>query len=281
MEDPYASEFLPVTRGEIIDAAKTGNLLATAGQFGRQNIIPPSNDPRTQLIDRALVTNGLISPEELTEIHRVGAEYEQLRPTEAGLAAAAGLAGEAAVKAYRAEKERRKAQKKLDAARRKEEHEAAVKKRRETDIIFLGRGVSGRLGLRLSDEARLAELALPVMHAPADVANALGLSIQQLRWLAYHTEVATRTHYVKFQVPKRSGGMRTLAAPHKTLKAAQRWILANIAGQVSGNGGRARLRSRARHRLEREPARRQVNRREPRSGELLPHHHVPAGPRGI
>src|SRR5204862_3824868 len=49
--------------------------------------------------------------------------------------------------------------------------------------------------------------------------------------LAFHTEVATRTHYVKFQVPKRSGGMRTLAAPHKTLKAAQRWVLANVVGK--------------------------------------------------
>src|SRR5262249_58874667 len=88
--------------------------------------------------------------------------------------------------------------------------------------------VSGRMHLRMSDEARLAELALPVVHAPADVASVLGLSIQQLRWLAFHTEVATRTHYVKFQVPKRSGGMRTLAAPHKTLKAAQRWAYEEI-----------------------------------------------------
>jgi RNA-directed DNA polymerase len=229
--DPNGSEFLPVTRAEIVDATKQGNLLATAWQFGRQNVIPPTTDPRTQLIDRALVTNGLLSPEELAEIHRVGEEMERVRPMLENTAAVAGLAGEAAVRAYRQEKERRKAQKKADAARRKTEHEAAVKKRRATDIIFLGRGVSGRLHQRLSDEARLAEFALPVMHAPADVATALGLSIRQLRWLAFHTEVATRTHYVKFQVPKRSGGVRTLAAPHKTLKAAQRWILANVVGK--------------------------------------------------
>src|SRR5207237_8142344 len=49
--------------------------------------------------------------------------------------------------------------------------------------------------------------------------------------VAFHAEVATRTHYVKFQVPKRSGGRRTLAAPHKTLKAAQRWVLANVVGK--------------------------------------------------
>ncbi len=230
--DPYGTEFLPITRAEIVEAAKGGNLLATAFQFGRPSIIPPTTDPRTQLIDRALVTNGLLSPEELTEIHRVGEEYERVKPTPSSLTAAAGLVGDAAVRAYRAEKERVKAQKKAESAARKKSHAEGVKRRRATDIIFLGRGVSGRLHLRMSDEAKLAELALPVMHSPADVANALGLSIRQLRWLAFHTEVATRTHYVKFLVPKKSGGMRTLAAPHKKLKAAQHWILANIAGKL-------------------------------------------------
>jgi retron-type reverse transcriptase len=226
--DPYGTEFLPITRAEIVDAAKSGNLLATAWQFGRQSIIPPVTDPRTQIIDRALVTNGLLSPEELTEIHRVGEEMDKARPAESSMLAAVGLAGDAAVRAYRAEKERRKQQKKIDAARRKTEREAAVKKRRATDIIFLGRGVSGRMHMRLSDEARLREFGLHVMHTPADVAGALGLDIKILRWLAFHTEVATQTHYVKFQVPKRSGGMRTLAAPHRLLKTAQRMILANI-----------------------------------------------------
>src|SRR5207253_2737888 len=169
LAEPYESEFLPVTRGEIVEAAKGGNLLATAWQFGRQSVIPPASDPRTQLIDRALVTHGLLSPEELAEIHHVGEEYERAKSTEAGLAAAAGLAGDAAVRAYRQEKERRKAQKKAEAAARKKEREAAVKKRRATDIIFLGRGVSGRLHLRLCDDARLAESNLPVVQGPADV----------------------------------------------------------------------------------------------------------------
>src|SRR5262249_22485661 len=121
---------------------------------------------------------------------------------------------------------------KAESAARKKQREADVKRRKATDIIFLGRGVSGRLHQRLSDEARLKELVLPVMHAPADVATALGLTIRQLRWLAFHTQAATRTHYVKFQVPKRSGGMRTLSAPHKTLKLAQRWVLNHIVGKL-------------------------------------------------
>jgi RNA-directed DNA polymerase len=232
LADPYDTEYLPVTRAEIIEAARGGNLLSTAFVFGRQSAIPPAEDPRTNLIDRAMVTNGLITPEELSEIHVVGEEYEKARPTEYGLAAAAGLAGEAAVRAYREEKARRKAQKKAESAARKQERAAAVRKRRETDIIFLGRGVSGRLHLRLSDEQVLAGHGLPVMHTPADVAAKLELPIATLRWLAFHTDVATRSHYVRFEVPKRSGGIRILSAPHKKLKAAQRWILANVVSRM-------------------------------------------------
>jgi retron-type reverse transcriptase len=215
-----------------VDAAKGGNLLSTAFQFGRQSLIPPTNDPRTQLIDRALVTHGLLSSEELSEIHRVGEEYDKVKPTDQSMAAAAGLAGAAAVRAYREAKEREKARKKTEAAARKKAHAEGVKRRRATEIMFLGRGVSGRLHLKLSDEPRLVASGLPVMHTPADVAHALGLTLKQLRWLTYHTEAATRTHYVKFQVPKKSGGMRTLAAPHKTLKAAQHWILANVLNKL-------------------------------------------------
>jgi len=222
-----------VSREEIVDAAKGGNLLSTAFQFGRQSIIPPVSDPRTQLIDRAMVTHGLLSPEELNEIHRVGEEYDAVKPTDASLAAAAGLAGAAAVRAYREAKEREKARKKAESAARKKAHAEGVKRRRATEIIYLGRGVSGRLHLKLSDEPTLTASGLPVLHTPADVAKALSLSIRQLRWLAFHTEAATRTHYVKFQVPKKSGGMRTLAAPHKTLKAAQHWILANVVGKLA------------------------------------------------
>jgi retron-type reverse transcriptase len=49
-----------------------------------------------------------------------------------------------------------------------------------------------------------------------------------LRWLAYHALASTVTHYVRFVVPKKSGGERTLSAPHRQLALAQKWILENI-----------------------------------------------------
>jgi retron-type reverse transcriptase len=53
-----------------------------------------------------------------------------------------------------------------------------------------------------------------------------------LRWLAFHTEVATRVHYISFTVPKKSGGQRTLHAPHRDLAAAQRWIFENVLNRL-------------------------------------------------
>ncbi len=67
-----------------------------------------------------------------------------------------------------------------------------------------------------------------MLATPADVAQALALPIPKLRWLCFHNEAAGRTHYITFQIPKRSGGLRTLSAPHETLAAAQEWVLRNL-----------------------------------------------------
>ncbi len=196
--------------------------------FGRRDLIPPADDDRTKLIDRALVTHGLLSPEQLAEIHRVGAEMDRLRPDPVLLRHRVLRAGADAVEDDRRQRAERKAQKKAEAAERKRRHAEAVAERRATDITFLGRGVSARLGDRRADGAKLKALGLPVLATPAELAAALGLSIAHLRWLAFHTEVASRVHYISFTVPKRSGGTRTLSAPHRKLATAQQWILRNI-----------------------------------------------------
>jgi retron-type reverse transcriptase len=222
-----SAAFLPISRDDLKSSAKGINLWGNPW-FGRRDLIPPADDERTKLIDRALVTQGLLSPEQLAEIHRVGAEMDRVRPDIIAINQEAALAGEAAVQLDREAKARIKEQKKAEAAKRKERRAAEIAHRRATDILFLGRGVSSRLGDRTSDAAKLASLGLPLLNTPAEVAAALHLSIPQLRWLAFHTEVATRLHYIQFTVPKRSGGVRTLSAPHRKLAAAQEWILHNI-----------------------------------------------------
>lgn len=66
------------------------------------------------------------------------------------------------------------------------------------------------------------------MQTPAELAAVLSITVSQLRWLCFHTDAATRIHYVQFEIPKKSGGMRTLSAPHAKLAAAQEWVFANI-----------------------------------------------------
>jgi retron-type reverse transcriptase len=226
-----AANYLPITGAEIKEEAQGRNLRSNPW-FGRRDLIPPADDLRTQLIDRAMVTQGLISPEQLAEIHAVGAEMDRVRPTMASIEHQAAMAGESAVRADREARAQLKARKKAEAAERKRLRAEAVARREAEDIVFLGRGVSGRLGERTSRVDDLARAGLPILSTPADVAAALGLSVSRLRWLAFHTEVATRTHYVHFTVPKKNGGQRTLSAPHRTLARAQRWILERIISKL-------------------------------------------------
>lgn len=227
--DLDAGDFLPIEREEMVAEAKK---VRWNWLFGRRDLIPPADDPRTKLIDRGLVSNGLLTPEQLVEIHQVGDEMDRVRPTLERIHQEAAQAGEAAIQAERERRAEIKKQKKAESAERKRQRAEAIAQRRATDIVFLGRGVSGRLGNRDSNPAKLAALGLPILSTPKELADALGLSIPRLRWLAYHTEVAERIHYVTFSIPKKSGGTRLLSAPHKTLAQAQEWILQNILGKL-------------------------------------------------
>ncbi|HEX8912504.1 MAG TPA: reverse transcriptase family protein [Humisphaera sp.] len=221
--------FAPLAGADLKDAAgKLKDDWRSRWLFGRSHRIPPTADPRTNLIDRAMVAQGLLSPEELAEIHRVGDEWDRLRPDlQVELAKA-----ELALPDTEQERLARKAQKRAEAAERRRLRAEQVAQRRATDIVYLGRGVSSRLHDRGSDVAKLEAAGLPVLSTPADVAAALGLSVPRLRWLAFHADAATVSHYVRFEVLKRSGGTRQLAAPHKHLATAQQWVLANVLTKV-------------------------------------------------
>ena len=195
--------------------------------------VNPTSPALTVLIDRALVTHGRLTPERLAEIHKVGLEMDRVRPVEEVIQTRAALSGEAAVQADRAERARVKAEKKAEAADRGRLHAEGVAHRHATDIVYLGRGVSKFLGDHESDLLALERAGLPALSSPAELAEALGLSVPRLRWLAFHAEAATRVHYVTFEVPKKSGGTRFLSAPHRSLASAQRWILDRIVGHLA------------------------------------------------
>ncbi len=220
-------EFAPISAKELKTASGTSEV-KTSPWWGRTDTIPPGDDPRTKLIDRALVTRGYLTPEQLVDIHTVGDQMLAHRADQQLLRHEAA----AAVRRRKEEREAFKAAKKREAQARKEKHAAEVAQRKATDIVFLGRGVSGGLGDRSSDAAKLQALGLPLLSTPADVATAMGLPVPKLRWLAFHAEASTSSHYVRFRIPKKSGGEREISAPMPELAAAQRWILVNVLSKV-------------------------------------------------
>ncbi|MBL8682138.1 MAG: RNA-directed DNA polymerase [Myxococcales bacterium] len=230
--DPYARpEILTLSAEELRARAVKIDPYKTAW-IGRVDTIPPQSDERTAIIDRGLILRGLLSEAQITEIHRVGDLW--LRHSEAARLAAttAAKTAEDAVRQMREEKVRKKAQKIKEAAEKKRRYAEGVAKRRATDIIFLGRGVSSKLGDRRSDIEKLDAQGLPVLSTPKDVADALRTTISELRWLAFHSDAAERTHYVTFTIPKRSGGTRSLSAPHEKLARAQKWVLEHVLAKL-------------------------------------------------
>ena len=215
--------FAPISAAELLERANKHNLW-TDPWLGRVETIPPADDPRTHLVDRALVTYGYLTPEQLATIHEVGDLYRQHRPD----LAMAHTQARQAVNADAEARKQRKEQKRAEAQAKRDAHRVAVAQRRANDIIFLGRGVSHDLADRRADIEKLQAAGMPLLATPADVARYLGLTIPRLRWLAFHSDSTTVSHYVFFTVPKKTGGVRRLAAPHATLAAAQRQIFNEI-----------------------------------------------------
>lgn len=230
-----ANEILGLSMAEVRKRALKIDPFRTPW-IGRVDTIPPQTDERTALIDRGLILRGLLSKEQLDEIHRVGDLWIHHHDATTMAATIANAAAGTAVDADRARKAELKAEKRRQSAERAATRAAEIAHRRQTDIVFAGRGVSARLHDRRAHIEELGRLGVPVLATPADLAGALGLSIPQLRWLCFHAEVAHKTHYIYFEIPKRSGGTRLLAAPHRKLAAAQQWVLTNVLAKLEVTG---------------------------------------------
>ncbi|MFZ5444076.1 MAG: reverse transcriptase family protein [Myxococcota bacterium] len=214
-------EILGLSADELRKRAVKINPYRTAW-IGRVDTIPPQSDERTAIIDRGLILRGLLTEAQIAEIHRVGDLWLRFSDAEKLADAMAHRSADAAIEAIRQEKAKKRAEKKAVAEAKEKARVEAVAKRRAEDIIYLGRGVSKGLADRRSNLEALQANGLPAWSTPADVAKALGLTIKQLRWLCFHAEATKKTHYVYFEIPKRSGGKRLLSAPHEKLKEAQR-----------------------------------------------------------
>jgi len=84
--------------------------------------------------------------------------------------------------------------------------------------------------------SRLTQKGLPELETVDQLCEAMGLSLSKLRWLTYHREAATTIHYHRFELPKKTGGVRQIWAPMPALKEAQTWVLRQIAERLVVHG---------------------------------------------
>jgi RNA-directed DNA polymerase len=138
-----------------------------------------------------------------------------------------------AIKLRMAESKRKQQETKERRERERLERAAAWQERQSKEITYLGEGVSAGLNLTASNLERLQQYRLPILHTAADLATAMGISIGQLRFLAFSRRIGTISHYVRFQIPKKTGGVRAISAPLPRLKQAQQWILDCILEQIA------------------------------------------------
>ncbi|MDQ8207876.1 reverse transcriptase domain-containing protein [Coraliomargarita sp. SDUM461003] len=130
------------------------------------------------------------------------------------------------------ESRERQAENKAKREAERLERAEAWKKRKSEEILFLGAEVSGSLNQIEIDHARLQGQNLPQFLNHQQLAEAMSLSVGELRFLAYERKVSKVSHYKRFQIPKKAGGTRLISAPMPRLKSAQHWILQNIIEKV-------------------------------------------------
>jgi RNA-directed DNA polymerase len=155
------------------------------------------------------------------------------------LAAQGVLVGEDPSTLSDAEKKTYKERKKAESVARKKLQHDAWKAHKQNHIVHLGNRVfwNDLVDIDTYDidrrEDRARELGLPAWKHAQDLATAMGISVARLRWLAYHRDVDNHSHYRRFEIPKRSGGMRVIHAPKRALKSAQRFALREVVEKLT------------------------------------------------
>lgn len=131
------------------------------------------------------------------------------------------------------ESRRKRAETKLKRLQAKKERAENWAKRQQTDIIYLGENVSKSLNHTESDSKLLKRQGLPLLTNALSLAEQMKISVNELRFLAFNRSVSKVSHYVRFKIPKKTGGERLISAPMSRLKSTQHWILQNILEKVS------------------------------------------------
>lgn len=129
---------------------------------------------------------------------------------------------------WRARWEREREERRQAREQRKQER----KKRSRTSFGEELWGVSAEHRHAPTYVARLRRFGLPELHLESELAEWLGIPLTRMRWFTHDRPAETTWHYVRYVIPKRSGGERVILAPKRELKALQRKVLDGIVARV-------------------------------------------------
>ncbi len=126
-----------------------------------------------------------------------------------------------------------KEKKRAEAAEKRRLRKLAWQAYRATHVVHVGNGIFFKDEIdedKAEREARLARAKQNdlTIDSIESLAKGLGVTRPGLRWLCFHREVDTQSHYHFWTIPKRDGTRRMITAPKHELKSAQRWLLRNV-----------------------------------------------------
>ena len=79
---------------------------------------------------------------------------------------------------------------------------------------------------------KLKKIGLPRLNHPRDLAALLEIDIPTLRRLCFTRKISRFNSYIRFSIPKKTGGERIISIPNNELKRCQHLILSKILNQV-------------------------------------------------
>src|SRR5262245_35943248 len=141
-----------------------------------------------------------------------------------------------------AEKKNYKARREEERKVRRELYKRAWLSYKRAHIVHLGPGVFWHDTADVDrfdaddPEKKRQDNGLPALADVDALAKVLGLTVPRMRWLAFHRDVDSGTHYHRWLVPKRDGTPRLISAPKPELKAAQRWIMREVTEHLPVHG---------------------------------------------
>jgi len=169
--------------------------------------------------------------DEIRKIGQINKELTALRAENQKLHNQQALIKELRKRRLAESREKQKATKERRKLERLEKS-ALWNKRKTEEILYLGEAVSKGINRLDANRERLKQHSLSNFLTIKNLAEAMNLTVNKLRFLTYDRKTSEVTHYVRLKMAKKSGGFRLISAPMPELKAAQHWILENILSKI-------------------------------------------------